>query len=151
MRQRRFVETIRNLFLALLNATLLLLALCLFLALQLSHKTEDIAASFASNLVTLAPLRDEVGAMTAELSGLRGDLQTLREDGRTMTGETADRLDARLDRIGTRLDSAVARIDAVQTAPSQLLDQAIDRVAGQIKQSVGEFGSCLPRAGSAEG
>lgn len=144
MRDRSFGRTIWNLILAVFNATLILLALCLFLALQLTHRAQEITDSFARNLVSLDPLRAEIGEMTSEVSGLRSDLRALREDSSDLTSDAAQRITARLDKLEGRLDTAAQRIDGLISSPEKLVDQAIDRAAEEIKLGIGEWRRCTP-------
>ncbi|WP_353471124.1 hypothetical protein PVT71_07200 [Salipiger sp. H15] len=144
MRERSFGKTIKDLLLALLNATLILVALCLFLALQLSHRVEEITGSFARNLVSLDPLRTEIGTMTSEVTGLRDDVRALREGGSEMTTEAARKITARLDALDARLGTAAQRIEVLLDSPEQLVDHAIDRVAEEVKQGLGELRGCTP-------
>lgn len=144
MRQRSFGNTIKNLLLALLNATLVLLALCLFLGLQLGNRVQDITDSFARNLISINPLREEIGTMTGELSGLRSDLGALRDGGSEMTTEAAQRISARLDALESRLDTAAQRIDTALSSPESLVDHAIEGAAEEVKQGIGALRGCAP-------
>ncbi|MBE9640660.1 hypothetical protein [Salipiger mangrovisoli] len=144
MRQRRFGKTIKDLLLALLNATLILVALCLFLGLQLSSRVQDITDSFARNLVSIDPLRDEIGTVTAEVSGLRSDLQALRAGGTEMTTEAAQRITARLDLLDSRLGTAAERIEGLLNSPEQLVDHAVESAAAEIRKSLGALRGCVP-------
>ena len=146
MRERSFATTIKTLLLALLNATLLLVALCLFLALQLGNRIEDITSDFATNLVTIDPLRQELDAITSEVVGLRGDLAALRADSGAMSSEAAQNISARLGRLETRIEDAAQRVDGLLSSPERLVDRAVDRAADQIKQGMGSLRGCTPAA-----
>ena len=60
MADRTLGRTLWNLFLALLNATLILVVVSLALAWGVSNNLRSITADFAQNLIDVAPLRDEV-------------------------------------------------------------------------------------------
>lgn len=130
--------------LALLNATLILLALCLFLALQLTNRAQEITDSFARNLVSLEPLHNELTEMTSEIGGLRNDLAALRQDGSEMTSEATQRLTARIDTLEGRLDSAAQRIDGLISSPETLIDRAIDRASEEVRLGISEWRGCMP-------
>uniref|UniRef100_A0A2A3K076 Uncharacterized protein n=1 Tax=Alloyangia mangrovi TaxID=1779329 RepID=A0A2A3K076_9RHOB len=147
MPERSFGKTIRTLLLALLNATLILVALCLFLALQLGNRIEGITSSFARTLVSVDPLREELGSMTSELVGLRGDLAALRAGSGETTSEAAQKISARLDKLETRLDNTSQRIEGLLSNPEQLIDHAVDRTAEEIKQGLGTLRGCTPPEG----
>ncbi|WP_226629785.1 hypothetical protein [Alloyangia pacifica] len=146
MRERSLGKTIKTLLLALLNATLILVALCLFLALQLSKRVEQVTDSFARNIVTIDPLRQEIATMTAEVSGLRADLGSLREGGSDMTTEAAQRITARLDTLDTRLDAASQRIERLLDSPEDLVDRAVERAAEELRLGIHDFRNCVPNA-----
>ncbi|MFT5438253.1 MAG: hypothetical protein ACI9MJ_000111 [Alphaproteobacteria bacterium] len=57
---RRLGRTLRNLGLALLNATLILVALCLWLGWELASTMTSITSDFAANLVSIDQVRGEI-------------------------------------------------------------------------------------------
>ena len=72
------MKTVKDLILALINATLILIALCLFLGLMVMNRANDITATFASNLIKLEPLKDEVSAAREDIAGLRTYIAALK-------------------------------------------------------------------------
>jgi len=78
MQNRRLRRALRNLGLALLNATLALVALCLWLGWELASTVKSITSDFSANLVSIDPVRDEIRDQTGELAALRADIATAR-------------------------------------------------------------------------
>ncbi|TMV06436.1 hypothetical protein FGK63_14925 [Ruegeria sediminis] len=141
-------KTLKDLLLALLNATLLLLALCLFLAWKVSSTIDGLAATFAQNLQMVAPLREEAQAVQGELQGLRKDLEAvLQEKGEELTAATQQRISGILDRAETvekRLQSAQMRITELADAPEDLIDHAIETSVDAIADRATEIRGCTP-------
>ena len=71
---RKLLHTIWMLFLACLNATLVLIALCLWLAWSLAGRVDEATANLAQSAEQIAPLRLSIENATGELARLRGDL-----------------------------------------------------------------------------
>lgn len=69
----RFWRVLRNLLLAMINATLILVALCLWLVWQLTSEVNSITDD-VTTLRPLQPLRDDVTALTGEIRGLRAEI-----------------------------------------------------------------------------
>ncbi|PRY23668.1 hypothetical protein CLV78_104159 [Aliiruegeria haliotis] len=147
----RLVRVLRDLLLAMLNATLILIAICLFLGLRLAHTVDGLTETFADNLISAEPLRDDVQGMTGEIAALRADLDAIRAQSGQLTSETAQRLedrlqafDARIAEIGTRAADVHARIDAVAMDPSALVEQAADHLVASVAARFGTLGTCEP-------
>ncbi|KPA22780.1 hypothetical protein shim_10680 [Shimia sp. SK013] len=126
------MKTIKDLLLAMLNATLILVALCLFLLWQVSRSGERIAESFASNLSLLKPMEQRIDETRQEVAGLRSDLAALANG----TTELSDAAKMRLDNAATRLDQAMRGIEAdvakLAATPETLTDYAIDKTATRV-------------------
>lgn len=126
------MKIVKDLLLALLNATLILVALCLFLLWQVSRSGERIAESFANGLSVLAPVSQSVDELRAEVEGLRSDLTVLTDD----TTELSASAKANLEAAAARLDQALTSIEAdmatLAATPETLTDYAIDQAATRI-------------------
>ena len=154
----RFLRVLRDLFLALLNATLILVALCLFLGLRLTAKVDAIAVHVAESVVRIEPLRDEMQLVAGEVAGLRADLAALRDDTGEMSSEAVDLLTARLDAFDARLDTVGERIEGVKTRlqaadldPEAMLERAVATASAQAINSIGQLAGCeIPGSGAFE-
>ena len=135
------MKTLKDLFLALLNATLILVALCLFLGWRMMATVDTVSDRVTASIAELTPLRDEIAGVRAELSGLRADLAAA-------PGTVASaRLQNRLDGLETRLDGMQARMASLATLPDQLLDRAFETAADRMARGVAELRGCQPAPG----
>lgn len=142
MSKRRLWSTLRNLALALLNATLILAALVLWLAWRTADTVHEVTEDIDIALVELEPLGDGLRNLTSEVAGLRADLAALK-DAPAEGGEAlGDDLAARIDALETRLDAATGRVDALLSEPEVLIDRAIDASAEEIKEAIADLRGC---------
>ncbi|MFD0982804.1 hypothetical protein [Tropicimonas aquimaris] len=152
----RLRRTLSDLLLAMLNATLILVALCLFLGLRLAGTVEDVTERLTGNLASVAPLRDGVGEMTEELRALRADLAAVTTQAGEASSERVAALNARLETLDSRLETAQdrfaelgERIDSAIEDPSALIDRAVRAAADQTAQNLAGMAGCaLPASGA---
>jgi hypothetical protein len=128
---RSLGRTLGSLALAVLNATLILLALCLWLAWHVLSEARAISGALAEGLAQVSPVGSELAGLRAEVAGLRGDLAGLQGQ-----GEGVAALGARLAALDTRLAVAQDRLDAALTDPGPLIDRAVDRAAYQVRAGI---------------
>jgi len=142
-------KTLKDLLLALLNATLILLALCLFLGWKLAQSVENVRAGFSENLQVIAPLRDEAQGIRGELAGLRSDLSAIRQqDIATLDAETRTKLNSALDRLGnleTKLEETQMRLAGLVDNPEDLIDYAITTSSEAIGTQIRGIRGCAPQ------
>jgi hypothetical protein len=117
--------------LALLNATLILLALCLWLAWHVLSEARAISGGLAEGLAQVNPVTSELAGLRAEVAGLRADLA-----GAQAQGEGVAAFSERVAALDGRLSEAAAQIDAAIADPGPLIDRAVDRAALQIRSSI---------------
>ncbi len=154
----RFLRALRNIALAMLNATLILVALCLFLALRLSDRVDTIMSNATQNLISVAPLREDMQDMTGELAALRGDIATLLGSTGEMTSsagqlvtERIGRFDARLNSVDAKVSALRERIASTEIDPGTLLDRAIATASAELAASFAALAGCeLMQAGLQE-
>ncbi len=140
-------KTLKDLLLALLNATLILLALCLFLGWKLAQSVENIRAGFAENLQVVAPLKDQAQGIRGELAALRSDLDAIRSQGGVADSATAQKLNAtlqRLDGLEDRMATAQERLAGLAEKPEDLIDFAITTTADTVTDRVLMVRGCEP-------
>ena len=140
-------KTLKDLLLALLNATLILLALCLFLGWKLAQSVENIRAGFAENLQVVAPLKDQAQGIRGELAALRSDLDAIRSQGGVADSATAQKLNAtlaRLDGLEDRMSTAQERLAGLAEKPEDLIDYAITTTADTVTDRVLTVRGCEP-------
>ncbi len=145
----RLLRALRDLGIALINATLILVVIALLLGLKLSNQVDRITSDFARNLVSAEPLRNDVQAMTGELSALRSDLAGIREQSGELTSETAQALtarleifEARLDKVSERMETVRDRVQSIELDPKAMFDRAVETAANQVVVSAGQLAGC---------
>ena len=134
-------KTLKDLALALLNATLILVALCLFLAWQVVSTARDVTDRLGEELAGMAPLRGAVLEVRDEVAGLRQDLAALRDGDSPALPEE---IQARLDGLEGRLDGAAERLEALSGAPERLIDHTIETAADAAASRVMDIRGCVP-------
>ena len=135
----RLGRTLLNLILACLNATLILVVLCLWLAWQVTSTVEKVSANVVTSVAEIEPLGGELREISGTLTGIRGDLDAIRSGDGLLEGEALRRIEASLSMIEARVDTAAARIEAVAGEPEVLIGHAIDRIAAEIKTALQEW------------
>lgn len=136
-------KTLKDLLLALINATLILLAVCLFFAWNLARSVENIQDKFAHGIQAIQPLRNQAQSLQTELVELQDDLSNIQGI-RTEDPEAQRELLAaltRLKQIETKLEETQSRLNDLAENPYQLIDYAIttslDAVSLRIRSARG--------------
>jgi hypothetical protein len=142
MKQRSLGNTVKDLFLALLNATLILILLCLFAAWQLANTVESISANFANGLISISPLSGEIEAMTEELAAVRSDLGSLGDMSEDFRSESMAHIEVRLENMSDKIGGFANRVDQLVTNPDILIDYAVESAADEVKEGVAELRGC---------
>lgn len=124
------LKTLKDLALAFVNATLVLVVLSLFLAWRLTLSVDGMVGNLAENLTIVGPLRADLQTMTREVAALRDDLDRLAGQ----TGNVSDRalkaVNARLDQMQGRLDRDGARMDELAALPGRIVQDVIETALG---------------------
>ncbi|MGV6803738.1 MAG: hypothetical protein ACWA49_05985 [Ruegeria sp.] len=137
-------KTLKDLLLALLNATLILVALCLFLGWKLAQSVENIQDNFRESLHIVQPLRDQAQGIREDLGGLRTELSGLRNRGDD-DPETRQKLLlalTRLDQVQSKLESTQSRMKELADSPHLLIDYAINTAVDATTQRLIEIRGC---------
>lgn len=141
-------KTLKDLFLALLNATLILVALCLFLLLMVANKANSLTETFAKHLQIVAPLQESVQTTGAEIAALRTDLAELKNQSGEVSSATMARIQDRVETMEAKLDDMKGSLAELRTVPERLLDQAIKKAGDQAVISVTRIRGCVPADGT---
>jgi hypothetical protein len=146
MTERRLAPTLRNLALALLNATLILAALVLWLAWRTADAVHDVTDDVDLALVGLDPVRDDLALLVDEVTALRADLAALSSAGAGLS--VPGTLGPRIEALDARLTEALARVDRLSSEPGALVDLAVGSLTESLTRSVARLRNCtLPDAG----
>ncbi len=144
------MATLKNLALALLNATVLLVALCLFLALLIMNSAERASDRFSEAVSSLAPLRAEVSEINLALQGLRNDVQSLAQRPGAVSNDQASALAEQIETLNTRLDAVNTRLEQLGEVPDQVVTTAIDYVADRVSNGVNTYRNCTAETTDAD-
>ncbi|WP_424986530.1 hypothetical protein [Microbulbifer sp. S227A] len=137
-------KTLKDLALALLNATLILVALCLVLALMVFNRANSLADSFAENLQIVTPLQESVQTTGAEIAALRTDLAELKDQSGDVSSAAMTRVQDRIEMMQARLDDMMNTVTELRGTPERLLDQAIETAGDQAVMTVSRIRGCVP-------
>ena len=125
-------RTIWNLFIALINATLILVILCLWLLWEVLSTAESVSTQLAAASENIAGSRNEIAAVVTAIDDLRTEVAALET-------RPDDELAARLDALNARLAELTGALDWIRVTPETLIDSAV-RAAFQ------QLGVIAPRA-----
>ncbi|WP_435659601.1 hypothetical protein [Leisingera caerulea] len=120
-------RTFADLAKALLNATLILLALCLFLGWKLMAAASAVTANAAEITSRVEPLHTAVAGLQGEIAGLRAAV--VQNDTDTVSP--------------ARLASVEERLDQVQASLSGMRDLPQQAAAGAARAGAAEFAARL--------
>lgn len=142
MADRSLLSTLRSLALAMLNATLILVALCLFLAWQVVDGFRDVTGQVSGALQGLSPLREDVRSLADESAALRAELASLRAERGETRAVVSTQTAARLAELEDDLARTGARIEKLVAHPETLLLETIGTGAETAAQALGTVFGC---------
>ncbi|WP_108680706.1 hypothetical protein [Methyloceanibacter sp. wino2] len=134
----------RQLLLALLNGTAILVIAAALLALaataNVTHLAETVAATMTDAVLTRVDVKprrvlEKLEDLTVEIQSLRSELQEKKVYGGAP-------LDPAIDRLYERLAALETAIDQLRDGRSQLLDEATARLSLSLGQALQDFGAC---------
>ena len=141
MADRTLGRTIWNLLLALLNATLILLAVCLWFAWSITSSVERITTQVNETLSLVRPLRSEVEGLRGDIQDLRTEVASLRNLEFTGSGAVSD-VSQSIDDLTGQIADLNATIESIDIDTDALIEKAVratfdelaERVLGLIPQ-----------------
>lgn len=138
----RVGRTFFNLLLALVNATLILVAICLYLELRVVQKMDNITATISQNLVTVEPLKDAVLTLSQDVTELRSELKLLRETPGKLSEAAGDKLSLKVEKLSSQLTLVRDKFGTVMQDPDVLIDRVVDKGAQAFVQGVADLRGC---------
>jgi len=127
-------KTILDLLKAMINATLILLALCLFLGWILMSSVQDVTGKVTEAIVQVSPVQDRIQDLRLEIAGLRSDLISLPEQA----------VSNQLDKLDQSLTSLQQEMSELRQLPNGIVQTAAQTAATQLVGQLSEYASCLP-------
>jgi hypothetical protein len=125
MAQRSLGRTVGNLALALLNATLVLIALCFWLAWSAFSAAERVTSQVEQAAQSVLPVRGEIRDLTAQIEGTRAELVALRDRGEDGGGAVAE-LSESVAAIEAQLAVLADEVSKLNAAPGAMIDRAVE-------------------------
>ncbi len=142
MATRKLGRLAADLLLALLNATLILAALCLWLLWGVLGTARDISADIEQTARLILPIRDEIQTLTAEIEAARSALADLQGGMRATAAADLAPVAAELEALraeiaGLRADLAAfqqAEADQIEAALTAALDRALHLLLAALRR-----------------
>ena len=137
---------IGHLLLALLNATLILVALCLWFAWSALATAERVSEQIGTAAETVLPLRAEITGLTEEIAAVRSDLAArgLARDADTSA------LKAMIAGVEAQLAELTAAVSALAADPEALIDRAVTSAFDGLGETVADVIAGLRGQNSAQ-
>jgi hypothetical protein len=135
MAERSLGRSVRNFVLALLNATLILAALCLWLAWSALSAAERVSGQIEEAAHTVLPLRTEIVTLTEKIAATRAELTAVSADG------AMDRaaLELRIAGVEAELARLTAAVTEVAADPEALIDRAVTSTFDGLGETVADI------------
>ena len=134
----------RQLLMALINGTAILVIVAAILALvatsRVTHLAETVAATMTD--AVLSRIDVEPQQVRAHLHSVGEDIHALKETLEQGKAEGKFRQDPDIQRLTGRLDAMQASIERLGDARSALVDEAIARVAREVAEGFEKFMAC---------
>lgn len=143
-------KTVKDLLLALLNATLILVAICLFLFWKASAASRDVIGAFAGVETMVTPLRSDLQTLSGEVREMRGTLAAALALSEDKQPAALARLAEQVDTLDARMAAAQGRLAALQEMPAQLMTRAVSASVDRAAQRAGLWRSAPPAADAGE-
>jgi TolA-binding protein len=129
----RLLRATGQLALALINATLILFVVALFLALKLANTvervTETAIAAATQQVEQLSPIADRAERIEDQIEELKADVVSIRLSEDTQVARTAETLMLRLEDLDASLSEMNAllapAVETVTTEPGMLVERAV--------------------------
>ncbi|MDK3016403.1 hypothetical protein [Pseudodonghicola flavimaris] len=133
---------LKDLLLALLNATLILAAVCLFLFWKASGTARSVMEDFVGTEQIVGPLRDDLRTLNQELEDLRATLARLEWDETEDRPAALLRLDQRLATLDARMEVAQTRLTTLANMPTRMMDRAVETGVDRFMDRADAWRSC---------
>ena len=137
-------KTLKDLFLAMLNATLILVAVVLLLLVLLLTRANSLSEAFAQSLAALEPLEAGIETINSEVSEMRADIVALKPQSQGIMSTKLEELEAELTNIETHLADIKVSMSTLAETPDRLLDDAVASAADYAVGGAARLRGCVP-------
>ncbi|MCA0922589.1 hypothetical protein [Pseudooceanicola nanhaiensis] len=128
---RSIGRTLGNLVLALLNATLILLALCLWLAWSVTSSVEEVTGNLAEVTGSIIPVRSEIRDLTDQIRETREGIASLREGGGPDL-HVCTELEAQVAKAEARLAELNVTLHGIEAGIGPAVETAVGTAFGEF-------------------
>lgn len=146
-------RTAANLALAVLNATLILAAICLWFAWGAFSAANDVADTLSEATARITPVRSDIQSLTSEIAELRSALSEIQ----TSAQNEPARLTAVTDEISAlraEIASVGTKLETIAADPDNLIDRAVkatfDELGERIAVRIASLRATLGAAGAGQ-
>lgn len=132
------VATLKDLLLSIINATLILVAVCLFLGVKITSNVVEITETIEAKIATIAPVGKRIEGLKQDIETLRGSVQQLRaQPVATLSGEKLDEIIILLEQLDSRAANAEQALASLSEMPQEVAVAAVDAAFDQLSDRVG--------------
>ncbi|GJL81024.1 MAG: hypothetical protein DHS20C01_06580 [marine bacterium B5-7] len=140
--KKSFGKVIRDLILALLNATIVLVIIAVVLGLILMSKVESVTAGINERLAAIAPLKTRIENTTNEMRELKDEIALLRDNGDVIDAAVLGVIDNRMQIVVTNVADIKEQMAGLSIEPDQLVDHAIEKSTTEIGRVISGMRHC---------
>ncbi|AXI47345.1 hypothetical protein C1J03_15810 [Sulfitobacter sp. SK012] len=137
-------KTLKDLFLAMLNATLILVVVALLLLVLLLTKANSLSETFAQSLVSLEPLEAGIETINSEASKMKAEIALLKQQSQGISFTKLDELEAKLGSIETHLAEIKGSMSTLAETPDRLVNTAVASAADYAVGGAARLRGCVP-------
>ncbi len=152
---RPILKTTKNLALALINATLLLVALCLFLGLMLTSRIDTAKTAISNRVVSalssIQPLQEDVSSLRGDIVSLKVQIASLSGAAPAQLQELTDQVSASMTKLDNHITQLNARLDDFSADPQAVMDHTIHTAMAEATRSLAAIRGCAPSATTCTG
>ncbi len=142
----------RDLLLALINATAVLVIVAAFLALLAMARIDNFAGSVAATMTDAVLSRIDLPSreVLANLRSLREDVRAVGNSLREMKADDGAILQTEVARLRERMTALNGSIDRLTNARTVLTDEAIGQLGRSVTDTLTRMRNCAPRVGQTQ-
>ncbi|MVO14711.1 hypothetical protein [Parasedimentitalea huanghaiensis] len=127
-------KTLLDLLKACINATLLLLALSLFLGWKLMSSVDNVTGQVTQAVAQITPVQNRIEALRTEVVALRSDILQRPEIA----------VSAKLDAMDRRLAALQSEMLDLKTLPAEVIRDAAQTGAAEFAGQIARLSNCVP-------
>jgi uncharacterized phage infection (PIP) family protein YhgE len=136
----------RQLLLALINGTAILVIVAAILTLvalsKITHVANDVASTMTDAVLSRIDVKPQ--QVVANLQNVATDVRELVEELKQARAEGSTRLDQKIAELSERASGLQAGVEKLREARSSLIDEAITRISRSLAESLQNLKGCKP-------